>query len=254
MKSATDRHKYIIDHLEQNGKITVLELSKLFDISEVTIRKDLKLLEDKKLLFRTHGGATKTNPYTTDKSVLIKEQINVAEKERIGNYAAHLAGQSDAIIIGSGTTAYALAKAIKRDSKLTVITASLDIALKLSDNPMIDVLQLGGQIRSTSKSAIGIYAEKILEDISCGILFLGADGVDLEQGITTTNLMEAKLNQKMMKAAQFTVVLADSSKMGKKGLAKICALDQVEQIITDSKISDQMVKSLEDQGIKVTVV
>ena len=109
-------------------------------------------------------------------------------------------------------------------------------------------------VSDCAKSAIGIYAEKILEDISCGILFLGADGVDLEQGITTTNLMEATLNQKMMKAAQFTVVLADSSKMGKKGLAKIYALDQIEQIITDNKISAQMVKSLEDLGIKVTIV
>ena len=108
-------------------------------------------------------------------------------------------------------------------------------------------------VSDCAKSAIGIYTEKILEDISCGILFLGADEVDLEQGITTTNIMEA-LNQKMMKAAQFTVVLADSSKMGKKGLAKICALDQIEQIITDNKISAQMVKSLEDLGIKVTIV
>ena len=178
----------------------------------------------------------------------------MTEKERIGLCAAQIIGQSDAIIIGSGTTTYALAKSIIRKNKLTVITASLDIALKLSDDAMIDVLQLGGQIRPTSKSAIGSYAEKFLEDISCGILFLGADGVDIEQGITTTNLMEAKLNQKMMKAAQFTVVLADSSKMGKKGLAKICALDHIEQIITDSKISDQMVKSLEDLGIKVTIV
>lgn len=254
MSTIVDRHQFILNRLDELSKVNVIELSLGLNVSEVTIRKDLKLLEDKKLLFRTHGGATKVNPYTVDKSVLIKEQINSKEKESIGLCAAQIIGQSDAIIIGSGTTAYALAKAIVRKNKLTVITASLDIALKLSDDAMIDVLQLGGQIRPSSKSAIGSYAEKILEDISCGILFLGADGVDLEQGITTTNLMEAKLNQKMMKAAQFTVVLADSSKMGRKGLAKICALDQIEQIITDSKISEQMVKSLEDLGIKVTIV
>lgn len=254
MSTIVDRHQFILNRLDELGKVNVIELSLGLNVSEVTIRKDLKLLEDKKLLFRTHGGANKVNPYTVDKSVLIKTQINVAEKEKIGLCAAQIIQQSDAVIIGSGTTTYALAKSIIRESKLTVITASLDIALKLSDDAMIEVLQLGGQIRPSSKSAIGIYAEKILEDISCGILFLGADGIDLEQGITTTNLMEATLNQKMMKAAQFTVVLADSSKMGKKGLAKICALDQIEQIITDSKISDQMVKSLEDLGIKVTIV
>ena len=254
INTVVDRHQFILNRLDEFGKVNVIKLSKDLNVSEVTIRKDLKLLEDKKLLFRTHGGANKVNPYTADKSVLIKEQINTSEKERIGLYAAQLIGQNDSVIIGSGTTAYALAMSIARENRLTVITASLNIALKLSDDPMIDVLQLGGQIRATSKSAIGSYAEKILEDLSCGILFLGADGVDLEQGITTTNLMEAKLNQKMMKAAQYTVVLADSSKMGRKGLAKICALDQIEQIITDNKISAQMVKSLEDLGIKVTVV
>jgi DeoR family transcriptional regulator of aga operon len=254
IRNITDRHQFIIDKLNELGKVNVQLLSEELAISEVTIRKDLKLLEDKKLLFRTHGGGTKLNPYTMDRSVSIKEQINPNEKERIALCAVKMIAQNDSVIIGSGTTTLAMAKAIQRDKLLNVITSSLDISSVLAQYAMIEVLQLGGQIRPSSNSAVGPYAEQILEDISCGILFLGADGIDLEKGLTTTNLLEARLNRKMMDSAQVTVVLVDSSKFGRRGLGKICDLSQIEHIITDNGISEMMLKALEELGVKVTVV
>lgn len=253
MISITDRHKLILKKLKENGQVSVQELSAEMNVSEVTIRKDLKTLEDKNLLFRTHGGGSQRNPYTNDRSVNEKEQLNKSEKQKIAEEAAKMIGDHDSIIIASGTTVLALARCIKPSSHLTVITSALNVALELAHRPNVEVLQLGGQLRPTSSSVVGPYAEDLLHDVTCGLLFLGVDGVDVEAGLTTTSIMEARLNQKMMKAAQVTVVLADSSKFGRRGLGKICSFDKIQYIITDNGISESMKRLLEESGIKVMI-
>lgn len=253
MKSITERHQIIIKTLQDKDHLNVQDLSRQMKVSDVTIRKDLKLLEDKGLLFRTHGGAAKSNPYTNDKPVAEKERLNAEEKRLIAKTAAAMIGHNDSIIIASGTSMLALARAINPEGRLTVITSALHVALELSQHPNVDVLQLGGQLRQSSSSVMGPYAEQILTDVSCSILFLGVDGIDMEVGLTTTSLMEARLNQKMIDAAQVTVVLADSSKFGKRGLGKICSLDNIQHIITDSGISSEMVKLIEEKGVSVTI-
>lgn len=253
MKSITERHQIILKKLGETGHVNVQELSSQMMVSDVTIRKDLKLLEDKNLLFRTHGGASKVNPYTSDKPVAEKERINSEEKKAIAKTAAAMIGHNDSIIIASGTSMLALARAIHPEGHLTVITSALNVALELSHHLNVEVLQLGGQLRQNSSSVMGPYAEQILADVSCSILFLGVDGIDLDMGLTTTSLMEARLNQKMIDSAQVTVVLADSSKFGKRGLGKICALDQIQHVITDSGISAEYVRILEEKGISLTI-
>jgi DeoR family transcriptional regulator, aga operon transcriptional repressor len=254
MSSLTDRHQHIITKLRKEGNVKVLDLCSELNVSSVTIRKDLKLLEDKDLLFRTHGGGTMSNPYTADKPVKEKENIQSGEKLNIGEAAASLVEQNDCILIASGTTVLSLARNIYPKGNLTVITAALNVAMELIRHPEIEVIQLGGLLRKSSSSVTGNYAEKILEDFSCSKLFLGVDGIDLEFGLTTTNMMEAQLNKKMIKASQKTIVLADSTKFGKRGFGKICGLEDIEQIITDSGISDHMVESLKGMGIEITIV
>jgi len=254
MINIAERHKFILGKLQEKGYVNVLELCKELDVSGVTIRKDLKLLEDKSLLFRSHGGATVHNPYTIDKPVNEKESIRREEKHSIGLAAAALIVPNDAIIIASGTSVLALAKNIQPKGHLTVITAALNVALELLRRPEIEVIQLGGHLRNSSTSVTGSYAEKILEDFSCSKLFLGVDGIDLEFGLTTTNIMEAHLNQKMMATAQKTIVLADSSKFGKRGFGRICGLEDIDEVITDHGIGEHVAKKMEDLGVKVTIV
>ena len=254
MGSLTERHQYILSKLKKEGIVNVLGLCEDLDVSSVTIRKDLKLLEDKNLLFRTHGGGTLANPYTADRHVNEKEKIKSAEKMDIGNFAASLIVPNDCIIIASGTTVLSLAKNIKPKSSLTVITAALNVATELNLHPEIEVMVLGGLLRKSSSSATGSYAENILNDFSCSKLFLGVDGIDVDFGLTTTNVMEAQLNRKMIKAAQKTIVLADSTKFGKRGFGRICSMEDIEQIITDKGISDHTAKTLRSMGIEVTIV
>lgn len=254
MINIAERHKYILDKLYEKGYVNVVDLCKELDVSGVTIRKDLKLLEDKALLFRSHGGATIHNPYINDKPVNEKEKIRRDEKNSIGAAGAALIAPNDAIIIASGTTVLSLSKNIHPKGHLTVITSALNVAMELLRYPEIEVLQLGGLLRNSSSSVTGPYAERILADFSCSKLFLGVDGIDVEFGLTTTNLMEAQLNQRMIAAAQKTIVLADSSKFGKRGFGKICGLEDIDQVITDNGISAHVVKAMEDLGINVTIV
>jgi len=254
MSNLTVRHQHILSKLKKEGKVNVLDLCAELNVSSVTIRKDLKLLEDKNLLFRTHGGGTLSNPYMMDRPVNEKEKIQSEEKTGIGAAAADLIAPNDCIIIASGTTVLSLAKSLQPKGNLTVITAALNVAGELIHHSDIEVLVLGGILRKSSSSVTGAYAEKILDDFSCSKLFLGVDGIDPEFGLTTTNVMEAQLNRKMIKAAQKTIVLADSTKFGKRGFGRICGLEDIEQIITDNGVSEHMVETLKGMGIEVTIV
>ena len=249
-----ERHQFILNSLQKDQYIHVVDLCKDLKVSSVTIRKDLKLLEEKNLLFRTHGGATTNNPYAVDRPVNEKEKIQSTEKNRIGTAAASLLNEGDSIVIASGTTVLYFAKNIPSGINLTVVTSALNVALELVREAHIEVIQLGGLLRKSSSSVMGSYAEQILGDFYFNKLFLGVDGIDLDYGLTTTNAMEAHINRKMIQASQKTVVLADSSKFGKRGFGKICGLEEIDHIITDKGISDQIVKHLEGLGVTVTIV
>jgi len=253
MKNITDRHEFILKKLKENGKVNIMELIDEMEVSGVTIRKDLKLLEDKSLLFRTRGGGSINNPYAAERTINEKEFINSDEKQKIARAAMALIGMNDSITIGSGTTVFELARCLYPNKHLTVITPALKVGLELSNRPNVEVLQLGGLIRSNSSSVAGTYAERILSDISCGVLFLGVDGIDLDFGFSITNLSEATLNQKMIETAQIVVIMADSTKFDKRGLGKICGFEQVHYIITDSKIAEQVVATIEERGVKVII-
>lgn len=254
MSTVTERHQHILGKLKREGSVNVVDLCNELNVSSVTIRKDLKILEDKELLFRTHGGGTLVNPYTTDRPVNEKAMIHSGEKSGIGAAAADLIEPNDCVLIASGTTVHSLARNIQPRGNLTVVTAALNVATELLHHPDIEVIQLPGSIRRTSSSVTGIYAERMLEDFSFSKLFLGVDGIDTEFGLTTTNIMEAQLNRKMIAAAQKTIVLADSSKFGKRGFGRICGLEDIEQVITDANVSEHMVDTLKSLGIEVTII
>ena len=249
-----ERQALILDMLMKQESLLVTDLSEHLNVSSVTIRKDLTELEKKKKLYRNHGKAILIDPYSENKNVSEKERLSVDEKRAIGIKAASMITPRDSILIASGTTVHALARCIQASDRLTVITASLEVASILSIDTNIDIIQLGGILRHSSLSCVGRHAEEALNDFSCSKLFLGVDGIDLDLGITTTDMMEASLNRVMMQTAQKTIVLADSSKFGRRGFSKIADLKDVDQIITDSKISPSVAKKIEEMGIDLTIV
>ena len=254
MGNLAQRHKAILSELEKVGYVKVSELSERLNVSAVTIRKDLKELENKRLLFRNHGSVSLYSALISDRHIDEKEKVKVDEKIRIADAANQLLEENDRIIIASGTTILAFANKMTFSLPLTVITPSVKVSLSLCYKQNIEVIQLGGSMRRSSASVIGPEAETFLKDLACSKLFLGIDGLDLDFGLTTSNIAEAHLNQVMLKAVQKVIVLADSSKFGKRGFGKICDLNQIHQIITDKNAPANMVQVLKEKGIEVTLV
>jgi len=253
MRNITKRHESIIKLIKENGSATIPELIEMTKVSGVTIRKDLKFLEDKNLLFCTRGGASLTNPYANDRPIMEKALINPDKKQKVAKAALQLINENDSIMIGSGTTVFELAKILQPTRALTVITPAIKVTLELNEKSNIEVLQLGGLVRPNSTSVAGVHAEHILDNISCGMLFLGVDGIDVDFGFSISNLAEAGLNQRMIKSAQSVVILADSTKFGKRGIGKICDISDVQYVITDDDAPPSLIKQLEKKGVKVVV-
>jgi len=251
--ASLERHQQIIDIVQQKGYESVINLCKTMKVSAVTIRKDLKLLEKAGKLYRTHGGASNTNPFITDRPVNEKESMQTAEKKAIGKKAATYITVDDSIIIASGTTMLALAREIQPQQKLIVITSALQVAAELVKHSNVDIMQLGGIVRQSSSSVVGRYAEEILQDFFCSKLYLGVDGIDFEFGITTSNSMEAQLNKSMLGVVQRVIVLADHTKFGKRGFSRICGLHDIDEIITDKGVSAAIVDQCQKLGIKITI-
>ena len=244
-----ERQNRIMEIMRQQNAVSVATLSSLMKVSEVTIRKDLTMLEEQHMLYRVHGSAILVNRYINDRSVAEKEKLYADEKHAIGVYAARLIGPDDTIMVASGTT-----REIGQNDRLTVITSAFSVASELSTRRSVDVIQLGGMVRRSSLSVLGPFAEQMLGSLSCSKLFMGVDGVDLDYGVTTTNHIEASLHKQMIASVQKVIVLADSSKFGRRGFSKICDMSAVDQIITDDKAPASGIERLQESGVDVTVV
>ncbi|MCK4966639.1 DeoR/GlpR transcriptional regulator [bacterium] len=249
-----ERRQKIQEILVQNKRILVKDIAKRFNISEVTIRKDLEVLEKRGLLNRVHGGAILTSgSLVMDLAITEKENINPLEKERIAQKAKQFIEIGDVIILDSGSTTTRIARQIKSEKGITVITNAVNIASELASTE-VNVLLTGGNLREKSFSLVGPIAEDSLTKITAKKLFLGVDGIDFDYGLTTPNMLEAKVNRMMMRAAVETILVADSSKFGRKSLGIIASIKDVNKVITDNNINESDYKKLNDLGIEVFIV
>ncbi|MEC5165751.1 DeoR family transcriptional regulator of aga operon [Flavobacterium sp. PL11] len=185
--------------------------------------------------------------------LMINRKCKWSKKKQIAEEALKYISNSDYIILGSGSNIHYLSQIIKGFHKLTVLTPSLKVSLELCKEASIDTIQLGGDIRNSSTSAVGPIAEAILSQFSCNKLFLGTDGVHLEFGLSTSNALEAHLNQAMIEVAEKVIVLADSTKMNIRGFGKICNLNKIDVLITDEGIDVETKMKLEEIGINVII-
>ena len=238
-----ERHRKIMALLHQQTSLSVSQLAHMLGVSEVTIRKDLTLLEQQQMLYRVHGSAILANPYIQERHVNDKEKLCSDQKRAIGAYAARLVEPRDTILIASGTTTLAMAREIREVEELTAITTSLSVATTLAENDECTVIQLGGVLRNSSFSVVGPFAEQMLRQFSCSKLFFGVDGFDLNYGVTTTNLMGGHLALMMIETVQKVIALVDSSKFGRRGFCKMCDVDRIDMVITDDGVSPIVVRT-----------
>ena len=253
MISIAERHKIIKEQLQLNGYVRVQDLAEQLGVTGATIRKDLRILESQNILIRTHGSASPVKPHVMDISVDVKASQNRDKKIIIAQAAQELITPDDAIILASGSSVTAFAEILTPVNMINVVTPSLGIALILNEKENVKVMLLGGEMYKNSMSVRGSYTEAGLVNVSCSKLFIGCDGINLETGITCSNLAEASLTTAMMKSCTQTVVLADSSKFGRRGFGKIGSIEDIDIIVTDSGIPSTMRKKIEDLGVQILI-
>ncbi len=249
-----ERRQYIVALAQEQGRVLVEDLSTSLGISRITIRKDLDYLQNRGALQRTHGGALlPSSGALSDPSLQEKEGRHSQEKRRISAAAASLVQEGQCVLLDSGTTTTAIARALKKFSHLTVITNAVNIAAELSGTDF-EVLLTGGSLRKNSFSLVGPLAEDMLLEMHADILFLGVDGFDLEAGLTTPNVMESRVNRAMVKASSMVVAVCDSTKFGRRSLSKIVDTTAIHHVITDSGLPKETAEALRALNIQLTLV
>ena len=249
-----ERRQSILKYLEENKSATVEELAKNFDVSAMTIRRDLQYLEDNNLIIRPHGGAVLNTKLDMEIPFKEKSIRHKEEKKRIAEYAASLVEDGQTILLDAGTTTMEIARRLKDKEDLTIVTSDVFIAGYLARNSKFRVFCSGGLVQSRIGACIGPGAVEFLRNINVDISFIGTSSIDLERGLTTPTLEKAAVKKEMIRAAQKSILVTDSSKFGIRKFAKICNLEDFDLIITDSNIPEQVLKELNKLEVNIKVV
>lgn len=254
-----ERRRAILDRLAKDQVVQVSELSREYNISEVSVRRDLIYLERMGILRRIHGGAVLVSGQRPASPPPPERTIShAAEKARIGQAAAALISPGDRVIFDSGTTVLQVARSLSQELRtsgnLTVITNSMPIVRELGSCPGVHLILLGGVYLPQYEVTVGPPAVEQLRSLHADKLFLGADGLTFAKGVTTANVLEAEVNRATIAAAEEVIVVADSSKIGQIGLVTIAHLDSINQLITDTDAPPDFVATLRERGIAVLQV
>lgn len=249
-----ERQRAILEIVNRDGRVLVIDLARQFHTSQVTIRKDLEILHTKGRVHRTHGGALPARESALeDPTLREKEKLHRKEKLRIAAAAARMVTEGQVVILDSGTTTTAIARALRNFQNLTIITNAVNIAAELSGSAL-EVILTGGSLRKNSFSLVGPIAEETLHRLHADILFLGVDGFDVHYGLSTPNLLEAKVNRAMIEISRMSVAVCDSSKFGRRSLSLIAPPSSLQHVVTDAGIPRAELAALKKSGIEVTVV
>ncbi len=253
---AEERRQRVREIIEEKGKITVEDMVGEFSISAVTARSDLDVLARRGDVMRSHGGAVRQLNAVVDYPLRFKESIHHAEKVRIGHAAVGLIRPHQSVVLDSGTTTAQIARQIKstRIHPLTVITNALNVAYELAETEGITLIVIGGILRPASSSMVGPQAERMLLDLHADHLFLGVDGLQPDVGYCTPDILEAQLNAMMIRIAHEVTVVADASKFGRHSLSLIGTIECARRIITDGRVSPQVVDTVRAKGVEVVIV
>jgi DeoR/GlpR family transcriptional regulator of sugar metabolism len=249
-----DRRKKILELLEKDGKVKVVELSRLFKISEVTIRNDFSELENSGMLDRVHGGAISTNKAYFNMNFY--ERIGKFEKEKrkIASAAAKMINTNDTVMINSGTTTFFIAQELKNLKALTIVTNSISIVQELAAIPNFNVILLGGNYNAQYQFTYGEDALQQLRKYKTDKLILSADGVSSEYGLTTHHHQEADISRGMIERVNQLIVVADFSKIGRENFANIAPIEAVDYLITNTTANTDELANLTKKGIEITAV
>ncbi|AKP52256.1 DeoR/GlpR family DNA-binding transcription regulator [Cyclobacterium amurskyense] len=247
------RKEKILDLLKEDGSAKVIDLARIFKVTEVTIRQDLEKLEKNGLVIREHGGVHLKNVEDQVRNFSLVHQDNLKEKEIIAEKCLEFIHPGDTIILDSGSTTTEIAKKIINIKGLTVITNALNIALMLGANPNIDIIMTGGEFKAPTLSLTGQKAADFFKGLNVQKLFLATAGISLKSGLTYPSLSDLVVKKAMIDAADITYLVADSSKIGKSAFASLGALSLIDYIITDEGVENKHKEVFKENEIQLII-
>lgn len=246
-----ERRKKIIDIVNNKKSIRVTELSKIFSVTEETIRRDLEKLERDDELIRSHGGALSIVKSDTTEIPYFKREItNMEEKKAIAKEAIKFISKGDKIFLDASTTAWYMAKALP-DLSLTVVTNSIKVTMELGSKKNIKVIATGGELLRKSLSFVGSKAEETIESYHVDKAFISCKALHPTFGLSESDEQQAVVKSKMIHNASQSYIMVDFSKFGLKSFSSIGSIKLVERIITDDKMSQEAISFFEDRSIPV---
>ncbi len=248
-----ERRMAIVELLKESGSIVVLDLSKKFDVSEGTIRRDLRILEKKKLLERTYGGAVPQEGTAYDPPLSLQKEQFVKEKEGIAKADAQLIDKGDTIFVDSSSTNLYLVKAMKEITDITIVTNGVEIGSELMKQNNKSVIITGGDLRAHTGSLVGKLAERVLSEFYLDKSFIGVSAISIDRGMSTGTIVEADLKKWAIRSAKQVIAVTDSSKFSRDAFVVVGKLDELDAIITDSGIPQSYIDALDDLDVQVVV-
>lgn len=250
---ANQRREKILELIKEDGSAKVIDLAKIFKVTEVTIRQDLEKLEKGGLVVREHGGGFLKNVEDHVRTFSLVHQENMEKKAVIAKKCVEFIESGDTIILDSGSTTTEIAKKIGGIKNLTVITNALNIALILGAQPNIEVVMTGGEFKPPTLSLTGQKAADFFNGLNVQKLFLATAGISLKSGLTYPSISDLVVKKAMIDAADTTYLVADSTKIGKSAFASLGALSLIDYIITDSDIEDKHKTIFRDHEIELII-
>jgi DeoR family transcriptional regulator, aga operon transcriptional repressor len=246
-----DRLGFVLERLSSQGSVDVAALAADLGVSQASVRRDLQLLESQQLLTRTHGGAVASGVLYELPMRYRGGQRHEAKRAIARCAVSLLGGDVSSVGLNGGSTTTEVARALASHSGLRVVTNALNIAAELAVRSNIELVVCGGSARSESYELVGPLAELTLANINLDVAVIGVDGVSLQAGLTTHHEVEAQTNRSLLNTAARVIVVADSTKIGRRGFARISEVRAAHDLVTDTDARDADVRELERAGVRV---
>ena len=250
-----ERQDHIVKLVAERGRLTVPELSQLFDVSDATIRRDLAALDAQNLVQRVHGGVMRLQTVATrEVPIVLRQKAHIEEKERIGAATATLIQDGETLLLSGGSTGLCVARALHQHHDLTVVTDSLLVVQELLQQGQHKVIMLGGTVDPEEQAVRGTLSRTVLAQLQVDKVIIGTKGISVERGLSAETAEEAELFRAYMSIADHIIIITDSSKFEQSALVKVVSLDAIHTLVTDTGLDAETAEQLHEKGIYLLLV
>lgn len=248
---AIERRNAILAKLNSQGKVIVTDLSREFNVTEETIRRDLEKLDNEGLATKTYGGAVANQNFNVDLPYNVRKRTNVERKQKMAEKIAEMIHDGDYIMLDASSTAIYVTKCIAHLKNITLITNSVEILMELADKSDWNILSTGGSLKKGALSLVGASAERMIGGFHVDLAVCSSKGIDINMGVTDSNEKDSEIKRAIFAVANRKILAVDATKFDKISFVRVCELSDIDTVVTDEKPNDRWVDYLKDKEVEL---